>query len=302
MKISLLTALACVHAATAASFTFHPGASAMEVRLDGKPFTAFHYESKWDKPFLHPLRTANGAIVTRRWPVEQKTGEIEDHAWHRGLWWSHGDISGADFWRELGPEKTGKLILRGKPRTRSNRLEAELDFIAGGKRLGSVLQQFAFVLQGDLIFVDVTITIRADAGAPVTAGDTEDGGLGFRYSDDFRENRGAALRNAEGLETTKAIWGKRSRWVDYSTTRDGKRLGVAILDHPSNPRHPTYWHARGYGLNAANPFGVRDFTRDKSQNGKLEIPSGGTLRFRYRVAIHEGADPEPLWKAFAAVK
>ena len=58
----------------------------------------------------------------------------------------------------------------------------------------------------------------------------------------------------------------------------------------------------GYGLNAANPFGVRDFTRDKSQNGKIEIGAGGTLRFRYRVAIHEGVSPEPLWESFAAVK
>ncbi|MFN0105323.1 MAG: PmoA family protein [Bryobacteraceae bacterium] len=301
--IPLLAILACHGFISAADVTFHARTDSVEVSIDGKPFTTFHYAAKWDKPFLHPIRTAGGMIVTRRWPVEQKTGEIEDHTWHRGLWWSHGDVSGADFWREMGPEKTGRLVLRGKPRTTANRLEVDCDFVApGGKRKGSVTQQFAFVSKDGLISVDVTLTIRADGGAPVTLGDTEDGGLGFRYSDDFRENRGAALRNAEGLQGTKAIWGKRSRWVDYTTTREGKQIGVAILDHPSNPRHPTYWHARGYGLNAANPFGVRDFTGDKSQNGKIDIPQGGTVRLRYRVAIHEGAEPESLWKAFAAVK
>lgn len=301
MPLLALTALLLPPATAAVSF--HPGPESVEVRIDGKPFTTFHHGAQWDKPFLHPLRTASGAVVTRRWPVERNTGEIEDHTWHRGLWWSHGSVSGADFWRELGPEKTGRLVLRGKPRTKGSRLEAECDFIApGGKRLGSVLQQFAFVQQGGVILVDVTLDIRADAGESLTLGDTEDGGLGFRYSDDFRENRGATLRNAEGLEGTKAIWGKRSRWVDYSALRDGKRIGVALLDHPSNPRHPTYWHARGYGLNAANPFGVRDFTRDKTQNGKLEVPQGGTVRFRYRAAIHEGADPEALWKSFASHK
>lgn len=297
----LFAAVFCQAMLLNAGVSFRAGTDSVDVLIDGKPFTTFHYEAKWDKPFLHPLRTASGVIVTRRWPVEQKTGEIEDHAWHRGLWWSHGDVSGADFWRELGPEKTGKLIMRGKPRTKGNRLEAELDFVApSGKKVGSVLQQFVFGVKGGVAWVDVTITMRADAGAPVVAGDTEDGGLGFRFSDDFRENRGATLRNDSGLQGTKAIWGKQAKWVDYSTVRDGKKIGVAILDHPSNPRHPTYWHARGYGLNAANPFGVRDFTRDKSQNGKMEIPQGGTLRFRYRVAIHEGADPEPLWRAFAA--
>ena len=287
----------------AAGVSFHPGPDIVEVRVDGKPFTAFHTAAKWDKPFLHPLRTAGGAIVTRRWPVEQKTGEIEDHTWHRGLWWTHGDVNGVDYWRELGPEKTGRLVLRSQPRTNLNRLEAVFDFIApGGKPYGSALQQFAFDSKDGLIWVDVTVAVRADAGIGVTLGDTEEGSLGFRFSDDFREDRGATLRNSDGLQGTKAIWGKRAKWVDYSTVRDGKRIGVAILDHPSNPRHPTYWHARGYGLNAANPFGVRDFTRDKSHNGKIEIPAGGTLRFRYRVAIHEGADAETLWREFASVK
>lgn len=303
MKFNRLLTALCYPSLMLAAVSFHPGQDAVEVRIDGKPFTTFHYAPKWDKPFLHPLRTASGAIVTRRWPVEQKTGEIEDHTWHRGLWWTHGDVNGVDYWRELGPAKTGRLVLRGKPRTKSNRLEAVCDFIApGGQRHGSVLQQFAFVSHDGINWVDVTVTVRADAGSAITMGDTEEGSLGFRFSDDFREDRGAALRNAHGLQATKAIWGKRAKWVDYSTVRDGKRLGVAIFDHPSNPRHPTYWHARGYGLNAANPFGVRDFTRDKSQNGKIEIAPGGTLRFRYRVALHEGANPEPLWQSFAAMK
>lgn len=303
MRILIGSILAA--AATAfAGVSFQPAADSVAVLIDGQPFSTFHYQAKWDKPFLHPIHTASGAVVTRRWPVEQKTGEIEDHTWHRGLWWSHGDVSGVDFWRELGPAKTGKLVLRGgKPRTKGNRLEAELDFVApGGKRVGSVLQAFAFTKRNGVVYVDITLTIRADADEPLTLGDTEDGGLGFRYSDDFREARGATLRNAEGLETTKAIWGKRSKWVDYSTTRDGKRLGVTILDHPANPRHPTYWHARGYGLNAANPFGVRDFTKDKSQNGKLEVAQGSTLRLRYRVAVHEGADPGALWQTYAKTK
>ena len=76
--------------------------------------------------------------------------------------------------------------------------------------------------------------------------------------------------------------------MDYDGELDGEKLGIAILDHPSNPRYPTYWHSRGYGLFAANLFGVHDFTRDKSKDGSLSLEKGKTLRFLYRVVIHPG--------------
>jgi hypothetical protein len=69
---------------------------------------------------------------------------------------------------------------------------------------------------------------------------------------------------------------------------EGQTAGVAIFDHPANPGAPTYWHSRAYGLHAANPFGVRDFTGDKSKDGSMTVKAGQTLRFRYRVVIHAG--------------
>jgi hypothetical protein len=110
--------------------------------------------------------------------------------------------------------------------------------------------------------------------------------------------------NAEGQETEKNVWGKRSAWVDYYGQVDGQTVGVAIMDHPSNPRHPTYWHSRAYGLFAANPFGVRDFTADKSQDGSMTIEPGQRLTFRYRVVIHPGdarsADIAALYARYVA--
>ena len=82
--------------------------------------------------------------------------------------------------------------------------------------------------------------------------------------------------------------GKPADWVDYSGTINGKPLGVAIFDHPSSFRHPTTWHARAYGLFAANPFGRREFTRDPAQDGSWTVPEGKSIVFRYRVLIHPG--------------
>jgi hypothetical protein len=49
------------------------------VKLDGKPFTAYHYSDKWDKPFLQPILAASGEVVTRGWPVEPLPGDGNDH-------------------------------------------------------------------------------------------------------------------------------------------------------------------------------------------------------------------------------
>ena len=83
-------------------------------------------------------------------------------------------------------------------------------------------------------------------------------------------------------------WGKRASWCDYYGLVDGKTIGVAIFDHPANPRHPTWWHVRDYGLFAANPFGVHDFESKPPQTGAMAIPAGKSLTFRYRVYIHFG--------------
>jgi hypothetical protein len=109
--------------------------------------------------------------------------------------------------------------------------------------------------------------------------------------------------NSDGLKGTKYIWGKRARWVDISTMINNQAVGVAIFDHPSNPKHPTFWHARGYGLNAANPFGEHDFYNDKARDGSITIPANGKLTFRYRIVIHNGAaatsNVEQLYAMFA---
>ena len=83
------------------------------------------------------------------------------------------------------------------------------------------------------------------------------------------------------------MWGKRSNWVDYSATLDGEQLGVAIFDSPKNPRHPTYWHARDYGLFALDPFGRKAFDENQEES-QWKLPTGDSLTFHWRVVIHPG--------------
>jgi hypothetical protein len=73
---------------------------------------------------------------------------------------------------------------------------------------------------------------------------------------------------------------------------EGKTVGVAIFDHPKNPRHPTWWHVRNYGLFAANPFGIHDFEKKSAGAGDMKIAPGQSVTFRYRLYLHEGDEKQ----------
>jgi hypothetical protein len=97
------------------------------------------------------------------------------------------------------------------------------------------------------------------------------------------------------------LWGKRAKWVDYWGDVEGKTVGIAIFDHPSNPRHPTWWHARSYGLVTANPFGIHDFEDKPAGTGDMVIKQGESVTFRHRFLFHEGdAESAEIEKAYAA--
>jgi hypothetical protein len=94
-------------------------------------------------------------------------------------------------------------------------------------------------------------------------------------------------KSSEGV-TGEAVWGKRAKWMDLYGRIGQEKISLIICDHPGNLSYPTYWHARGYGLFAANPFGVKDFTEGKEQLNYV-IPAGKTLKLRYRIIISSGA-------------
>jgi hypothetical protein len=307
MRRALLSTLIVCSVASAGNcwgVDFEPLPGRIVVRLDDKPLTAFHYDSKWDKPFLYPIRTVSGLIISRGWPVEPRPGEQEDHPWHRGIWWGHGDINGEDFWREKPDSSTSRLVVDGKPTTAGQSLDVNLAMMTSkSKRIGSVTHQYTFRRDRSNLLIDVTITVSADRDQALRLGDTEDGGFAFRLADEFRQDRGARMINSEGQMGTEQMWGKPARWTDYSATVKGRAAGVAIFDHPENLRHPTRWHARGYSLNSANPFALGDFTGDKTNDGSYTLPAGRQLRLRYRIVVHEGEqsrdDLERYFKSFS---
>jgi hypothetical protein len=154
-----------------------------------------------------------------------------------------------------------------------------------------------------LRIIDFRVTLTA--ATDVTLGDTKEGAFAIRLAEPFTERRGGKITDSEGRAGMRQVWGKRAAWVDYSTELEGERLGVAIFDHPSNPRFPTYWHARDYGLFSLNPFGQNAFDPAAPENIQKLRP-GMRIELRWRVLIHPGdalsGDVAGLYKSFAAEK
>ncbi|MGJ5813172.1 PmoA family protein [Paludibaculum fermentans] len=273
----------------------------LPIQVGSQVAAGFYSGEAYDKPFLYPIRTVSGKVLSRGWPLEPNEGDSKDHAWHRGFWYGHGSINGADFWREQGRDKTARLINKAQPLVRKGIVAVALSMTPpSGKAMGEMRQEFHFADKGSLRTIDAEITILADCGVDLVFGDSDDGGFAFRLNESFREDRGARLRNSDALTGTKEIWGKPARWVDYSAVVEGGQAGVALFDHPSNLRHPTRWHARGYGLNAANPFALKSFTKDPNADGGYTLPAGQRLVLRYRAVVYEGApDIAKLYDEFA---
>lgn len=291
----------------------------ISVEIDGKPYTEFFLSADGNKPYLYPLRTASGLVVTRHYPMQEFAGETSDHPHHRGMFFSQGDINGYNFWA-TEPLRPGAVPARAAARRGSMALKQVVELRDGAKS-GTVQAIFAgldpqrkpimletrtitFYSEPTLRTIDFDIAI--EALERLKFGDTKEGTFGIRLATSMTEDAklGGRMVNAEGRETEKEVWGKRSAWLDYSGPVEGRTVGVLVMDHPGNPRHPTYWHARAYGLLAANIFGLHDFLNDKTQDGSMVVEPGQTVRFRYRVVIHPGGlhaiDAPALFKQFAA--
>ena len=291
---NFLLALCAIAAAASLSAQVHFSPEQISVTVDGKPFTNFHYGSDANKPYLAPLRSASGKLVTRRFPMQEVAGESHDHLHHRGLWFSYDDVNGVKFW-ENDPSytkgKVGRIVVtKADWKDSTGVLSAVMEWRdPDGKVLLLEHRDMAFSGDSKLRRIDLTVALTA-ATEDVTFGDTKEGAFAIRLADNFTEKKGGQMTNADGAAKMINIWGKRSNWVDYTADIEGEKLGVAIFDSPRNPRHPTYWHARDYGLFALNPFGQNSFDNTQPES-KWQLPKGQKITFHWGVVIHPGDMP-----------
>lgn len=256
--------------------------------------------------YFYPVMGPGGVQMTRSWPIRNDVpDEDRDHQHHRGLWFSHGKVNGTDFWAE--DAKAGRIVhdkfLEVKSGKDEGVIRSTCKWIAPDNKIACTDERTFRVYNrpGNERIVDFEVTIHAPADRDTLFGDTKEGTMAVRVNEQMRVTHGKNKPGTGHIVLSTGVrddappqkgdtktWGKRADWCDYYGTVDGKEVGIAIFDHPSNPVHPTPWHVRDYGLFAANPFGIHDFEKKEPGAGNMTVPAGKSVTFKYRIYIHTG--------------
>lgn len=261
----------------------------VRVEIQGELFTEYVHDLDI-QPILHPVMGPGGTRMTRLWPMDESDDrEARDHVHHRGLWMTFGDINGVDFWRALDPQPKvlHQDLVRAEVEDGVGVIESRNRWVDTEGRVHCTdTREIRLSTSGRDRIIDYAVTLHASEG-PFTFGVNEEGMMAIRTHPELRLEGEVAKGQAVNSQGDRGIpvWGKRAKWVDYWAPIDGTVVGVAILDHPSNPNHPTWWHARPYGLITANPSGAHDTT---GKTRPIRVEAGEGLSFRYRFVFHEG--------------
>ena len=290
----------------------------VNVMIDGKLFTSYWWPDTVYKPVLYPILTAEGTAITRGFPILPREGERRDHMHQVGNWLNYGNVNGLDFW---GNGSEGKRNVKGgqikhlkieklNPGDGEGSMATTSSWIdPSGKEVLAEKTEFHFIAKDSVRIIDRIETLTATNG-DVSLKDTKEGMFGIRVARQLElpskeditltdaqgnpttvkkmSNEGVSgnYRSSEGV-TGEDVWGTRAKWMDLYGNIGNEDISLVICDHPKNLNYPTYWHARGYGLFAANPFGVKDFTKGKEELNYV-IPEGQSLTFRFRIIVSSG--------------
>ena len=299
LSLVLITGTLCSHAAQGVQVTDQDGR--VRVEINGRLFTEYHYRNV-PRPFFYPVLGVGEAPMTRNFPMKTVPGEETDHKHHRGLWYGHQLVNGISFWGETGKE--GKIVhdqfLELQGGTDSGIIKARNRWVApNGSIVCTDVRTIRIWNRADVRVLDFDITFEAGA-TELVFGDDKDGAMSIRVAESMRlkHPKGSADKPTGHIVLStgardQETWGKQAAWCDYHGPVDGKTVGVAIFDHPANPRHPTWWHVRDYGLFAANPFGKRHFEKLKDPKaGEFKVPAGQNVTWRYRFYFHAGDEKQ----------
>ena len=290
----------------------------VDVMAGGKLFTSFCWPENVYKPILYPVFTSAGTEITRGFPLRPREGERNDHIHQAGIWLNYGKVNGLDFWgngyRGVKEPAGGEIkhlniekLSGGKGEGVLVSNESWID--PTGKELLAEKTEYHFIVKGSIRIIDRITTLKAGT-EEVTFEDTKEGMFGIRVArqlelplkemvvlldssgkpsaekaDASKEATGN-YKSSEGI-TGEAVWGTRAKWMDLYGNIGDEKISLVVCDHPKNPGFPTYWHARGYGLFAANPFGWNDFTKGK-EKFNFSIKPGQKIQIIFRVIISSG--------------
>ena len=321
----------------AVQFARNDAEQKVDVLIGGKHFTSYIYPEALKKPVLYPIKTVNGTLITRGYPLENRPFERTDHPHHVGLWLNYGDVNGLDFWNnsntiaEDKKERYGSILHRDIVLMEDGDSQGKLAVTADWlDNQGDILlkEETTYLFEGleDRRIIDriTTLTAKDDE---VSFKDNKEGMLGMRMARELEHpsDKAEKYTDAQGRLTDsptvnnkgvsglykgsngisgEGVWGTRAEWMTLSGEIKGEKITVAIFDHPQNVGYPTYWHARGYGLFAANPLGQKALSGGKEELN-FHLKAGESITFKYRIIVYSDGQVKDVqvdkdFKAFSA--
>lgn len=290
----------------------------VDVLFDGQLFTSYIYPENIMKPVLWPVVSPEGNMLTRSYPMVNKEGDRTDHPHHVGVWLNYGDVNGLDFWNNseaIPPErkenyghinhvsvekaKSGKnnaeLVTKAEWLTPDNEklLDEETSFVFRQEDEGiriidrettleAVADEVKFTDNKEGMFaIRVARELELPSNSPTKLMDAHGNVTEVKEMDNSKVK--GNYRSSEGIEGGE-VWGTRGRWMKLSSEINGEKVSLVIIDHPSNVGYPTYWHARGYGLFAANTLGQKVFS-DGEKELNFGLNEGESTTFKYRLVV-----------------
>jgi len=321
VQLLLFCSFFAAHAQTGFAIIEDKAQKRIDISFNGNPFTSYIYPDDLMKPVLYPLRTTKGTLITRGWPLDPRPGERVDHPHHVGMWFNYGNVNGLDFWNNSTAIPADKKKNYGTIKhvavksAKSNKDKAELVVLKDwqapdGKTLIKETTKYIFTQKGSQRAIEMTTQLTAQ-DQEVSLSDNKEGLLGIRVARElehpsntpeiFTDAAGnptpvAAMNNdkvtglyrsSEGIQGDN-VWASRAKWVNLTAKIGEEPISLLILDNPKNVGYPTYWHARGYGLFAANPLGQKEFSKGKEVLD-YKLKAGESVEFKYKVIINSGS-------------
>ena len=297
-----------------------PDQKQVDILFNNRLLTAYCYYDSSRKPVLFPVNTVDGVTVTRSYPFKMVPGERTDHPHHTGIWMNYESVNGLDFWNnstaiavdkrsQYGTIKHQKIISKRTEGNKASLVTSSVWVRPDDKVLLNETTTFDFTVQGNDFIIDRKSTLAA-SDLPVEFKDVKDGMIAIRVARElelpskdassFVDDKGNITKVApsgndvsgmyyasNGLRGD-SVWSSKGPWAMLTGKKDGKNVTIGLIDHPSNVGYPTYWHARGYGLFAANPLGRKVFSNGQEELNFTMQPHASTT-FQYRFVIHSGA-------------
>jgi hypothetical protein len=241
------------------------------------------------RPFLYPVIGPDGIPLTEFGKPHDPTGS---HAHHYSLWIAHANVAGQDFWSEKGGviaheqlelQEDGPVFCRLGQTTRW--IREQIEYLRE-RRIVTVYRGAP-----DFRLLDLELNFAPSGSQTVEFGKTTFGFVAVRVAQSMTPfDGGGEILNARGDRNEHSAFCKRAEWLDQSgPIADGASSesggaatarvrwgGIAVLDHPGNPNHPTAWHCRNDGW-AGAAFNAE---------GSTTLRAGEQLRLRYRLHLH----------------